>query len=82
MKVSKEIGPRFVRLAQLVGNRNATPPIPAMLPMSAASVWRAVARGDMPAPVKLGPRMTAWDLADIEAWLAQRKKQGAAPGRA
>jgi predicted DNA-binding transcriptional regulator AlpA len=68
---------RYVRLAQLVGNRNATPPIPGILPVSAATIWRAIRRGDMPAPIKLGPRTTVWDLAAIERWLESKRRPGA-----
>jgi prophage regulatory protein len=53
----------FVRQAQL---------IPKRLPFSAATLWRMVAAGDFPQPVKLGPRITAWRLRDVERWIATR----------
>jgi predicted DNA-binding transcriptional regulator AlpA len=58
----------FVRLRQLVGDKRAKPPVPGMLPMSAATVWRLVNEGTFPAPVKLGANTTAWRMSDVQAW--------------
>jgi predicted DNA-binding transcriptional regulator AlpA len=57
-----EVG--FVRQAQL---------IPAIIPFSHATLWRKVAAGDFPKPVKLSERVTAWDVRDIRAWLDSRR---------
>ncbi|MFO1314050.1 MAG: AlpA family phage regulatory protein [Burkholderiales bacterium] len=46
-----------------------------IVPMSASSVWRGVRSQKFPAPVKLGPRITAWKLSAIEAYLAEREAQ-------
>ena len=43
----------------------------AMLGISRATVWNWTKAGKLPAPVKLGPRVTAWKRADIEKWLAR-----------
>ena len=64
---------RYVRLRQLIGNPNASPPVPGILPVSAATVWRMVLRGAFPKPVKLGPRMTAWSVDAIDEWLKGRE---------
>lgn len=45
--------------------------VPALLPISRASLWRFVRTGKIPAPVKLGERTTAWRVEDIRAVLAQ-----------
>jgi predicted DNA-binding transcriptional regulator AlpA len=37
-----------------------------LLPMSQATWWNGVRRGYYPAPVRLGPRITAWRVSDIE----------------
>lgn len=66
---------RYVRIVELIGNRRATPPTPGMLPLSAATIWRMVKRGDFPAPVKLGLNSTAWPLADVEDWLGRRQAE-------
>ena len=40
------------------------------LPFSHATLWRRVADGGFPAPVRISPRVVAWRLADVEAWRA------------
>jgi predicted DNA-binding transcriptional regulator AlpA len=42
------------------------------LPFSGSTLWRKVRTGDFPAPVKLGPAITAWREREVESWL---KKQ-------
>ena len=39
-------------------------------PVSPATLWRRVRSGHFPAPRRLGPGVTAWDRADLEAWAA------------
>ncbi|WP_176314667.1 helix-turn-helix transcriptional regulator [Burkholderia vietnamiensis] len=51
----------YVREAQLIGH---------VLPVSATTLWRMVKRGAFPAPVKLSPRVTAWHVDDVRAYLA------------
>jgi len=43
--------------------------IMAVVPFSAATVWRKVRDGSFPAPVKLSERVTAWKVAEVQAWL-------------
>jgi prophage regulatory protein len=43
------------------------PSILSLIPVSKATWWRGVKDGRYPQPVKLGPRCTAWRLADIES---------------
>ena len=57
----------FLRIAQIIGNRDANPPIPALIPIGRSTWWAWVRIGKAPAPVKLGPRTTAWKSADISA---------------
>ncbi len=57
----------FLRLPQIVGNPDAKPPIPALIPIGKSTWWQWVRDGKAPAPVKLGPRTTAWKSADISA---------------
>lgn len=59
----------FVREAQLVGSRK-DPHQPRILPISAPTLWRWVKAGRFPAPVKLGPRVTAWPVEAVRAWMA------------
>jgi predicted DNA-binding transcriptional regulator AlpA len=51
----------YVRQSQL---------IPAIFPFSSATLWRKVKAGTFPKPVKLGPRITAWRVEDIHAFIA------------
>lgn len=56
-----EVG--FIRQAQLV---------PAIVPFSNATLWRKVKDGTFPAPVKLSPRVTAWEASKIRKWIEER----------
>lgn len=58
----------YVREAQLVCDPKR-PEFPAPLPFSAATLWRKVADGSFPKPVKLSVRVTAWRVADVRAFL-------------
>ncbi len=58
-------GAMYVRVSQLIK----------MIPVSKASIWRKVKDGSFPKPVKLGDRITAWHMDDIEAWLASRHEE-------
>lgn len=59
----------FLRLSQIVGKpaTNDDPGVPAIYPISRSSWWQGVRDGRYPAPVKLGPRTTAWRVEDIRA---------------
>jgi predicted DNA-binding transcriptional regulator AlpA len=62
-KILPETG--YVRLPQIIGNPKANPPIPAIFPFSKSTLWAKVKAGSFPAPIKLGPRITAWRVSDI-----------------
>lgn len=51
----------------------ARPGRPGMVPFSAATLWRMVGDGRFPKPVKLSERVTAWPLAEVQAWLDSRR---------
>ena len=57
----------LLRISQIIGDPNAEPPIPAVIPVSKSSWWAGVKSGRYPASVKLGPRTTAWKVSDIRA---------------
>ena len=59
-----EVG--FIRQAQL---------IPSIVPFSNATLWRKVKDGTFPAPVKLSPRVTAWDVQKIREWIDARTSE-------
>ncbi len=55
----------FIRLNQILGNKNLTPPIAPLIPIGRTTWWAGVKNGRFPQPVKLGPRTTAWRVKDI-----------------
>ena len=61
----------YLRLSHIIGNRKAEPPVPPIIPVSKSTWWDGVSKGRFPAPVKLGPRITAWRVEDIRALLKQ-----------
>lgn len=61
----------FIRLKQIVGDLNASPPVPPIIPVSKATWWAGVKTGRYPKPVKLGPRITAWHVDDIKKLIDQ-----------
>ena len=65
----------FIRINQLVGAPalKRRPAIKGRLPIHRNTLWRWVAQGQFPAPIKLGPGVTAWLLADVEAWERARE---------
>jgi len=58
----------YIRESQLVYDPKR-PAFPAPLPFSAATLWRKVAAGTFPRPVKLSTRVTAWRVAEVRKFL-------------
>lgn len=58
----------FIREAQLVQSPKR-PTTPAPLPFSAPTLWRMVAAGKFPKPIKLGARITAWRVGEVRNWI-------------
>ncbi|MFZ4699172.1 MAG: helix-turn-helix transcriptional regulator [Candidatus Methylumidiphilus sp.] len=67
----------FLRLAQIVGNLRAIPPIPPIVPVCRSSIWYMVKNGQFPKPVKLGPRTTAWRVEDVRDWIESKSQKAA-----
>lgn len=56
----------YLRLPQIIGDKNACPPIPPIIPVSKSTWWAGVKDCRYPQPVKsLGKRITAWRVEDI-----------------
>lgn len=75
----------FLRLPQIIGDSKRG--IPAIIPVSKSTWWSGVSAGRFPAPVKLGPRTTAWKISDIRALIDDssstgRKKPGSVKPKA
>ena len=45
----------YLRVTQIVGDRRAKPPIPAIIPIGKSTWWAGVKKGRFPKPIKLGP---------------------------
>jgi prophage regulatory protein len=61
----------YLREPDILGDRNATPPKPAVIPVSRSTWWAGVRSGRYPKPVKLSPRVTAWRAQDIHDLIAR-----------
>lgn len=48
------------------------PAVLRVVPFSRSTLWLKVRRGEFPAPVKLSERVTAWRVADVRKWIAER----------
>jgi len=58
----------FLRLAQIVGNKKADPPIPAIIPVSRSTFLAGVKSGRYPlTPVKLSERCTGYLVEQVRA---------------
>jgi prophage regulatory protein len=66
----------FLRLPQIIGDKTADPPIPAVIPIGRSTWWEGVKSGKFPQPVKLGPKTTAWRVEDIRALIASSARGG------
>jgi prophage regulatory protein len=61
----------FLRLRQILGDPASG--IPPIIPVKKTCWWNGVKSGRFPAPVKLGPRVTAWRVLDIRAFIESQK---------
>ena len=48
------------------------PEVERLTGFSKASIYRLMAAGEFPTPIRLGVRAVAWRVGDVEAWLASR----------
>ena len=45
--------------------------------MGRSTIYRLIAAGQFPPPIKLGPATSAWDVAAVDAWIAARAEMSA-----
>jgi prophage regulatory protein len=58
----------YLRLSQIVGNPKADPPVPAIIPVSRATLYNMIKDGRFPAPVHpFGPKISCWPVESIRA---------------
>lgn len=48
------------------------PTVKARTGLSRSEIYRRVAAGDFPQPVKLGERASAWNAAEVDRWITGR----------
>jgi prophage regulatory protein len=63
---------RVGRISEVATTKNKK----GIVPVSPATWWRWVAEGKAPAPFKLGPGTTVWDLDQVEAFVAKQAAAG------
>ena len=52
------------------------PEVEAMTALSRSALYEAMARGDFPRPIRVGPRGVRWIAAEIQDWIAHRPRAG------
>ncbi len=64
----------FLGLTHILGDVNAEPPIPAIIPVKKTCWWAGVKSGRFPKPVKIGNgRATFWRVEDIRNLITSAK---------
>ncbi|ENU71031.1 AlpA family transcriptional regulator [Acinetobacter baumannii] len=51
----------------------ARPPSIGILPLGRSTIYDLVRKGDMPAPIRLSERVSAWRTADLIEWLDSKQ---------
>lgn len=64
----------FLRLKQIIGDKNQDPPIQPIIPVGRSCWWAGVKTGRFPKPIKLGPNTTVWRVEDIRDLIADPLK--------
>lgn len=65
----------YLRLKNIVGDPEAKPPIPALIPVCPSTWWAWVASGKAPKPIKLSERVTVWRLSDIKVFIEEQSRE-------
>ena len=48
------------------------PQVKARTGLGRSEIYRRIAAGRFPAPIKLGERASAWSAAEVDSWIAER----------
>lgn len=65
----------YVRLAQILGNPKADPPVPPILPICKSSWYAGIKSGIYPAPILISPRTAVYPVEAIRR-LIEIQNQG------
>ncbi len=69
----------FLRLKQIIGDKKAIPPVPALIPVSAATFWAKIKNGDWDlTPVKLSVNVTGFRVEQVRELIESLSNQEAA----
>nr|GAT44056.1 predicted protein [Mycena chlorophos] len=73
----------YLRQRQLIGKKpsNTDPGVPAIIPISASTLWDWVRSGRFPKPVKLGANTTAWRVEDKQRSSREASNEGCLGGQ-
>lgn len=52
------------------------PDVQKLVPADRTTLWRWVKAGTFPAPVKLGPNLSAWPASQVKDWIKDRIEGG------
>lgn len=64
----------YLRLAQIIGDAKAKPPISPIIPVGKSTWWAGVKSGRFPQPVRpFGPGITVWRVEAIRELIEQGK---------
>jgi prophage regulatory protein len=68
----------YLRLSQVIGNKKSDPPIPAIIPVSAATFWAKIKNDEWALkPVKLSANVTAFRVEEVRALIEGFSQGGA-----
>lgn len=59
----------FLRITQIIGDNTVKPPIPPIVPVSRGTIHNWMQRGIFPRSIKIGPRVAAWRVSDVQKFL-------------
>lgn len=65
--------PRLLRLKQIIGDLNATPPVEPLIPVGRSTLLGWVQDKKFPQPTRIG-RCTVWYARDVNRWIEQGGK--------
>lgn len=63
----------YLRAVQIIGDPHATPPIPAILPVSKTTFYALIRAGKFPKPIKLSRSIAVWPIDVIHKYLAENQ---------
>ncbi|MGB4334708.1 MAG: AlpA family phage regulatory protein [Chromatiaceae bacterium] len=64
----------FLRISDIIGDRRRG--TAGVLPVSRTELYQGIKEGRYPAPIKLGPRLSVWRVADIRDLLVRLGSRG------